>query len=59
MAKHTVVISHWYQLIENFNTSSLSFYEALEAALQRRAVPETKNSRVDFKEGGLMTAKRE
>jgi hypothetical protein len=59
MPKIHAVISHWDQLIENFQTSSLAFYEAVEQGLHRRAVPEFKVSRVEFKEAGILTAKRE
>lgn len=53
------VISHWSTLIEGFHVSPLAFYDAVEAALARREVPETKNSRIDYKEGGLLSANRE
>lgn len=53
------VISHWSTLIENLQASPLQFYQAVEAALQRRQIPETKNDRVDYKEAGLLSAKRE
>jgi len=59
MAKQANVISHWYQLIENFQASSLGFYESLEAAIDRRKVPEQHAARVEFKEGGLVSAHRE
>lgn len=59
MAKIQAVISHWDQLYENFQTSSLGFYEAVELGLKNREVPQFRASRVDFKEAGLMTAKRE
>ena len=59
MAKQANVISHWCQLFENFQTSSLSFYESLEAAIERRQVPEHHSARVEFKEGGLVSAHRE
>lgn len=58
-ATHTAVISHWSTLIEDFQVSPLAFYTAVEEALARRRIPETKNSRVDFKETGLLSAKRE
>ena len=54
-----VVISHWSTLIENLQASPLSFYKAVEEALIRRQVPETKNSRVDYREAGLASANRE
>src|SRR5437868_6847318 len=59
MAKQANIISHWYQLIENFQASSLGFYELLEAAMERRKVPEQHAARVEFKEGGLVSAHRE
>jgi hypothetical protein len=54
-----MVLSHWSTLVENFQTSPLSFYDAVEAALKRREIPQTENSRVDYKEAGLLSAKRE
>jgi hypothetical protein len=53
------VISHWCTLIENLQASPLQFYESVETALKRREVPETKNSRVDYKESGVLSSKRE
>lgn len=59
MPKQANVISHWYQLIENFNTSSLEFYKSVEAAIEARAVPENHSTRIEHKEAGLASAKRE
>ena len=59
MAKHPNVISHWYQLVEAFQTSPLSFYKEIEAAIDRRMVPEMKGARVEFQEGGLLSTHRE
>ena len=59
MAKQANVISHWDQLIENFQTSSLAFYQSVETAVQARAVPEIHRARIEHKEGGLASAKRE
>jgi hypothetical protein len=59
MAKQANVISHWHQLIENFQTSSLAFYESVETAVHARAVPETSRIRIEHKEGGLASANRE
>lgn len=53
------VVSHWHKLIENFQTSSTSFYEAVEQALERRKIPELKTSRVDWNEGGVLSPRRE
>jgi hypothetical protein len=59
MATQANVISHWDQLIENFQASSLEFYNSVEKTLEGRAVPEIHWSRVEHKEGGLASAKRQ
>jgi hypothetical protein len=53
------VLSHWSKLIEGLNASPLAFYESVERALEARELPDTKRSRVDWHEGGAMSAKRE
>lgn len=53
------VISHWYHLVENFNTSGLDFYAAVETAVKARQVPDLEISRVEWSEGGVLSAKRE
>jgi hypothetical protein len=58
-ARMADIFSHWYHLIENFQASAKEFYAAVEAALQRRQIPDLKTSRVDWREGGLLSAKRE
>lgn len=59
MARGGTVGSHWHTLIDGLNTSGLVFYEAVEEAVKAREVPDVGFSRVDFKEGGLASAKRE
>jgi hypothetical protein len=59
MAGQPDYISHWGHLFENLQTSSLAFYESVETAVQTRAVPETNRTRIDHKEAGLASAKRE
>lgn len=61
MAKRSAspVLAHWYKPFENFQTSPLDFYTAVEAALTRREIPNTATSRVDFTESGTFTARRE
>lgn len=54
-----LVISHWYNLMENFQASPKEFYASIEAAIQRRGIPDAKTSRVDWQEGGMFSAKRE
>ena len=53
------VISHWSTLLEGFHTSSLTFYKNVEEALSRRQIPNTSNSRVDYREAGMLSANRE
>lgn len=55
----TRFISHWYGLIENLQTSPREFYASVEAAIQRRQVPNALMSRIDWPEAGLFSAKRE
>jgi hypothetical protein len=52
------VISHWQYPVENFSTSALEFYAAVERALEPRQIPDLATSRVDWKEGGVLSAKR-
>jgi hypothetical protein len=59
MSKEPTVISHWHNLIENFQTSPMWFYQSLEAAVQRRYIPEIHGARIEHKEGGLASASRQ
>ena len=59
MPKQVDAISHWHQLLENFQASSLEFYSSLETAIKARSVPELHSARIEHKEGGLASAKRE
>jgi hypothetical protein len=52
-------LSHWYELFENFSTSTQDFYKTVEEAIRRRKIPDIEVSRVLFTEGGVWTAKRE
>lgn len=53
------VISHWYHYVEGFSTSGLEFFAAVEEAVKGREIPGASLSRVEFKEGGVLSAKRE
>ena len=53
------ILAHWYKLIDGLATSSLDFYTSIERVLERRALPEAKPSRIDWKESGALSAKRE
>lgn len=59
MATEPVVLSHWFRLIEDFDSSSLDLYSAVGEAVDGRQLPETIHSRVDFFEAGPLSAKRE
>src|SRR5437899_9504599 len=58
-ASPAFVISHWYNLVEGLQASPLEFYTAVEQAIARREVPAAKLSRVDWREGGVLSARRE
>ena len=53
------VVAHWNKLFEGIYLSSEDFYDALEAALERRQVPECRTSRVEFYEGSVFAPERE
>ncbi|HEY6803865.1 MAG TPA: hypothetical protein VI306_09830 [Pyrinomonadaceae bacterium] len=53
------VLAHWSTLIENFNASPLELYALVEAAVERRNIPGAARSRVDYREGGALSARRE
>ncbi len=58
-AKPTELLSHWPKLIENLSFSPQEFYSRIEKALADRQVPDLQTSRVDWKEGGVLSARRE
>lgn len=53
------VLAHWSKLIENFSTSSDDFYDAVEASLERRQLPEVGFRSVEWSEGGVLSPNRE
>lgn len=53
------VLSHWFNLIEGLQASPMEFYASVEAAVQKRQIADVRLSRVDWKEAGLFSAKRE
>ena len=59
MASQRQIVSHWSSSLENFQTSPLDFYASVERAIASRQVPDIRLSRVDWREGGLLSAKRE
>ena len=59
LGKASNVISHWHHPIENFQTSTMEFYTAVEQALAPKQIPDCSTSRIDWREGGVLTARRE
>jgi hypothetical protein len=59
LGKDADVISHWHHPIANFQTSPLEFYAAVELALKPKQIPDYSVCRVDWREGGVLTARRE
>lgn len=59
MPKATMVISHWSTFVEGLSASPKDFYDDVQSALKTKLIPEAKFSRVDWKEGGIFSAKRE
>src|SRR5208282_564418 len=58
-AKPVEFISHDPLLIEAMKFSSQEFYARVEKALAARQIPDASVTRVDWKEGGPLSAKRE
>lgn len=57
--RSTDIFSHWHHSIENFQASPMDFYSQVELALQKRQIPDIQGSRVNWREGGILSAKRE
>lgn len=54
-----VFIGHWSYMVAGLQVSPLEFYAAVEEQLDRWQIPHAKRERVDWREGGLLSAKRE
>lgn len=59
MAQATQINSHWSTMIEGLNVSPQQFFQEVEHAVRAKEVPDTVFSRIHWREGGLMSAKRE
>ncbi len=53
------VIRHWYTPLDNFSYSTKTFYDCIEYELKSRKVPELKISRIELKEKGAMSDRRQ
>jgi len=58
-ASPALIIAHWYTLIENLQASPMQFYASIEEAIKQRQIPDVKTERVDWREGGIFSARRE
>ena len=56
--KQTEVLRQWLVIFDHFETPSLEFYEAIERDLVERELTGLELSRVEYAEGGLLSAKR-
>jgi len=52
-------LSHWSTMVEGLEASPKGFYDRVEKVLEEKLVPDLVVSRVQWKEGGLLSAKRE
>lgn len=57
--KVSLLLSHWYKLLEGQQGSPKRFYTSLEKAIEKRKLPDLKISRIDYHESGVFSAKRE
>lgn len=53
------VLSHWSKLLEGLQASPQEFYASVEEAVKARQIPGAELSRVDWHEGGILSARRE
>jgi hypothetical protein len=57
--KKTEVLKHWYVLHLDFDTITSEFYDAIEYDLKARELTGLEISRIEYAEGGMLSAKRE
>jgi len=58
-AKPSLIFSNWNTMIEGLDASPQEFFSQVEKSIEERELPNAKMSRVDWKEGGVFSAKRE
>ena len=51
-------MEHQFQLIDGFDCSTEDFYQAIESDLTEREIPAMEISRIEFAQGGLLSARR-
>jgi len=57
--KESIPFARWHHLKEDLKESSQQFYANCEEAVKSRNIEGIKLSRVDYREGGIFSAKRE
>lgn len=57
--RKVLVQEHWYVPLLDFRISTQEFYDAIEKELAERKVPDLEISRIEFAEGGLLSAQRQ
>ena len=57
--KESIPFARWHHLTEDMKESSQKFYAECEQTVLNRNIDGIKVSRVDYKEGGIFSAKRE
>ena len=58
-ARRAAILSHWAKLFYDLQVSPREFYSCVEEAIHSRQIPDAKNCRVDWEEGGIVSANRE
>jgi hypothetical protein len=58
MPRNDDALSHWHFSVEDFNTSTLDFFAAIETTLLGKLAP-VRPDRIDYHESGVLSAKRE
>jgi len=53
------IFSNWYHLLDGLQASPKEFYAAVESHISERRIPGASISRVDWPEGGVLSARRE
>lgn len=59
MASQTQMLSEWHHFVGGLAQPSEQFYADVEASVERREIPGLEFRRVEFKEGGMFSAKRQ
>jgi hypothetical protein len=56
MSESQKVVSSWSTLVENFNTSALDFYNAVETNVLKRQAPDIKYTRKNLSESHIFSS---